>query len=46
VRAAFEALADSHRMEFARWVSEAKRDAARAQRVAKTLEMLRTGQHR
>jgi hypothetical protein len=45
-RAAFEALAYSHRKEFVRWVSEAKRDATRAQRVAKTVEMLRAGQHR
>jgi hypothetical protein len=45
-RAAFEALADSHRKEFVRWISEAKRDTTRAQRVAKTLEMLRAGQHR
>ena len=45
-RAAFEALAPSHRKEFARWVSEAKRDATRAQRVAKTIEMLHAGQHR
>jgi Bacteriocin-protection, YdeI or OmpD-Associated/Domain of unknown function (DUF1905) len=45
-RAAFEALANSHRQEFVRWVTEAKRDTTRAQRVAKTLEMLRAGQHR
>ena len=45
-RAAFEALADSHRKEFVRWISEAKRDTTRAQRVSKTLEMLRAGQHR
>jgi hypothetical protein len=45
-RAEFEALAFSHRKEFVRWVSEAKRDATRAQRVAKTVEMLRAGQHR
>jgi hypothetical protein len=45
-RAAFEALAYSHRKEFVRWVSEAKRDVTRAQRVAKTVEMLRAGQHR
>jgi uncharacterized protein YdeI (YjbR/CyaY-like superfamily) len=36
----------SHRKEFVRWVSEAKRDATRAQRVAKTVDMLRAGQHR
>jgi hypothetical protein len=45
-RAAFEALADSHRKEFVRWVSEAKRDATRAQRVAETVEMVRAGRHR
>src|SRR4051794_25021099 len=45
-RAAFEALAYSHRKEFVRWVSEAKRDATRAQRIAKTVAMLRAGQHR
>lgn len=45
-RAAFEALAYSHRKEFVRWISEAKRDATRTQRVAKTVEMLRAGQHR
>ena len=44
--AAFEALANSHRKEFVRWVTEAKREATRAQRVVKTVEMLRTGQHR
>jgi hypothetical protein len=45
-RAAFEALAVSHRKEFVRWITEAKRDATRAQRVAKTVEMLRSGEHR
>jgi len=45
-RAAFEALSASHRKEFVRWISEAKRDATRAQRIAKTIEMLRAGQHR
>ena len=45
-RAAFAALAGSHRKEFVRWISEAKRHATRAQRVAKTVEMLRAGQHR
>jgi hypothetical protein len=44
--AAFEALAYSHRKEFARWITEAKREATRAQRVEKTLEMLRAGEHR
>jgi Bacteriocin-protection, YdeI or OmpD-Associated/Domain of unknown function (DUF1905) len=42
----FDALAYSHRKEFARWVAEAKREATRAERVTKTLEMLRAGEHR
>jgi hypothetical protein len=45
-RAAFEALAYSHRKEYVRWITEAKRDATRAQRVAKAVEMLRSGRHR
>ncbi|MET8911875.1 YdeI/OmpD-associated family protein [Micromonospora sp. NPDC004551] len=45
-QAAFEALAPSHRKEFVRWVTEAKREATRAQRVTKTIEMVREGQHR
>ncbi|BCY11196.1 YdeI/OmpD-associated family protein [Actinoplanes sp. L3-i22] len=44
--AAFEKLAYSHRKEFVRWITEAKRDATRADRVARTLEMLRAGEHR
>jgi Bacteriocin-protection, YdeI or OmpD-Associated/Domain of unknown function (DUF1905) len=42
----FDALAYSHRKEFVRWITEAKRAATRADRVAKTLEMLRAGEHR
>jgi hypothetical protein len=45
-RAAFEALAYSHRKEFARWVGEAKRPATRAQRAEKSIEMLHAGEHR
>lgn len=45
-RTAFEALAYSHRKEFARWITEAKREATRAQRVARTIEMLHAGEHR
>jgi hypothetical protein len=45
-KAAFEAMAPSHRKEFVRWITEAKREATRAQRVTKTLEMLRSGEHR
>jgi Bacteriocin-protection, YdeI or OmpD-Associated/Domain of unknown function (DUF1905) len=41
--AAFDNLAFTHRKEYARWVSEAKRDETRARRVAKALEQLRVG---
>lgn len=40
-RAAFDKLAYTHRKEYARWVAEAKRDATRGRRVAKTIEELR-----
>lgn len=38
---AFEALAPSHRDEYARWVAEAKRPETRARRAAKAVEMIR-----
>jgi hypothetical protein len=41
--AAFDALAFTHRKEFARWVAEAKRDDTRERRVAEALQMLREG---
>ncbi|TQS46153.1 YdeI/OmpD-associated family protein [Cryptosporangium phraense] len=43
---AFNALAYSHRKEFVRWITEAKREATRADRVAKTVEMAREGRTR
>jgi uncharacterized protein YdeI (YjbR/CyaY-like superfamily) len=45
-RAAFDDLAFSHRKEFARWVSEAKREETRERRVAQALEMIRAGRTR
>jgi hypothetical protein len=45
-QAAFEALSFTHRKEFVRWVAEAKREATRADRVAKTVEMVRDGRTR
>jgi uncharacterized protein YdeI (YjbR/CyaY-like superfamily) len=45
-RARFDALAFTHRKEFARWVVEAKTDATRARRVEQTVEMLRAGRTR
>jgi hypothetical protein len=40
---AFEKLAFTHRREYARWVSEAKREETRDRRVAGALEQLRAG---
>jgi hypothetical protein len=40
---AFEAMAFTHRKEYARWVLEAKRDETRDRRVAEALERLREG---
>jgi hypothetical protein len=42
-RAAFEAMAYTHRREFAQWAAEAKREETRQRRVAKAVEMLRQG---
>jgi hypothetical protein len=40
----YDALAYTHRKEYARWIAEAKQDKTRERRVAKALEMLRAGQ--
>lgn len=45
-KARFDALAHSHRKEFVRWITEAKREATRTQRVTKTLEMVNAGETR
>jgi hypothetical protein len=45
-KAAFEALAFTHRKEFARWVAEAKKEDTRERRVAATMEMLHDGRTR
>jgi len=39
----FEVLAYSHRKEYVRWVAEAKRPQTRADRIAKTVEMVKAG---
>jgi Bacteriocin-protection, YdeI or OmpD-Associated/Domain of unknown function (DUF1905) len=44
--AVFEALAFTHRKEYARWIAEAKREDTRDRRVAQALEMLRRGETR
>jgi bacteriocin resistance YdeI/OmpD-like protein/uncharacterized protein DUF1905 len=45
-RAAFEALAYTHRKEYARWIEEARRDETRQRRVTQALQMLREGKKR
>jgi Bacteriocin-protection, YdeI or OmpD-Associated/Domain of unknown function (DUF1905) len=41
--AAYEKLSFTHRKEYARWVSEAKREPTRQDRAAKTIERLKGG---
>jgi hypothetical protein len=45
-RAAFDALAYTHRKEYARWIEEATREETRQRRVAEALEMLKGGETR
>ena len=45
-RAAFDALAFSHRKEYARWIAEAKRDETRERRLAEALPAIREGRAR
>ena len=46
VQARFDALAPTHRRDFARWIHEAKKDETRERRVTQTLQMLRDGRTR
>jgi uncharacterized protein YdeI (YjbR/CyaY-like superfamily) len=39
----FEKLSYTHRKEYCRWISEAKREEARSARLNKSIEMLRSG---
>lgn len=43
---AFAALAPSHRKEYVRWITEAKREETRAKRVAEAVPMIRDGRPR
>lgn len=45
-RKGFDALAPSHRKEYARWVGEAKRPETRERRIAETLASAREGKPR
>lgn len=42
-RAAFDALSFTHRKEYARWITEAKRTETRDRRVTQALDQLRRG---
>jgi len=44
--AIFEALAYSHKKEYAQWIAEAKKPETRSTRIAKALEMLKAGKKR
>jgi hypothetical protein len=39
----FDGLAFTHKKEYVNWINEAKQDATRQNRVAKTIEMLKQG---
>lgn len=41
VRAYFDSLSFTHRKEYCRWISEAKREETRAKRLEKAVQMLR-----
>jgi Bacteriocin-protection, YdeI or OmpD-Associated/Domain of unknown function (DUF1905) len=45
-RASFESMAFSHRKEYARWITEAKREETRQRRVQQAVEMIRAGKTR
>lgn len=45
-RATFEKLAPSHRKEYVRWITEAKKAETRATRVARAVDALREGRNR
>ena len=45
-QAAFDALAPSHRKEYARWVADAKRPETREKRLAETLTGVLAGKPR
>jgi hypothetical protein len=45
-KASFDAMAFTHRKEYARWVAEAKREDTRQRRVGQAVEMIRAGKTR
>jgi hypothetical protein len=45
-RASFDSMAFTHRKEYARWITEAKREETRQRRVQQAVEMIRAGKTR
>ena len=45
-KSAFDGLAYTHRKEYARWITDAKRDETRQKRVSQAIQMLREGRTR
>lgn len=43
LRASFETLSYTHKKEYVRWITEAKREETRTKRLTKSIEMLRSG---
>lgn len=43
LRAFFDSLSYTHRREYARWISDAKRDETRKRRLRRALDLLRSG---
>jgi uncharacterized protein YdeI (YjbR/CyaY-like superfamily) len=43
---AFDAMAFTHRKEYARWIAEAKKEETRDRRVQQAIEMIREGRTR
>jgi hypothetical protein len=43
LQAAFDQLSFTHRKEYCRWITEAKKEETRAKRLAKSIEMLHKG---
>src|SRR3954452_21782812 len=46
VKEKFDAMAFTHRKEYARWVAEAKREETRERRIAQAIDMIRAGKTR
>jgi uncharacterized protein YdeI (YjbR/CyaY-like superfamily) len=44
--AAFERMAFTHRKEYARWITEAKKEETRQRRVEQAVTMIKAGQTR